>query len=102
MITTHANYDGETALDWACIINMESIALELLKKPNIDYNHVGSDGNTALGLACDNKMESIIMKLLDNQIGLIGTIGIGKDQWLDQMIVKYNDMQMDKQIAIDI
>jgi ankyrin repeat protein len=99
----HVDKFGSTALIWVCRWEMSSVILKLLEKPNIDidYNHADSYGRTALMWACFNNMETVVMKLLDKQIDC-NTIGISEKQWLDQMIVKYNDMSINKHIVIEI
>ena len=57
------NKSGNTALIWACINKMESVALKLLEREEININHVNEMGQTALNWACYAEMESVINKI---------------------------------------
>ena len=60
----------------------ERLALELLKREEINVNKMNKYGNTALILACCNKMESVALKLLEredinvNQVNIKGYIAL--------------------------
>ena len=58
------NYCENTALINACCYNMESTALKLLEREEININQVNKNGDTALIWACYNKMERVALKLL--------------------------------------
>jgi len=61
------NNNGNTALIYACKENMESTALKLLEKVDININHVNNSGNTALMYACLKNMEKTALNLLERE-----------------------------------
>ena len=42
---------------------METVALKLLEREDININHVNEDGKTALDYAIENNMESVINRI---------------------------------------
>jgi ankyrin repeat protein len=59
-------FNMNTALIWACINNMSTVALKLLEYPEIcGVGHISYTGNTALIWACTNNMESTALKILE-------------------------------------
>lgn len=53
----------KTALTLVCSLShKESLALSILKLPDIDYNYVDIQNNTALIYACGNFLENVALK----------------------------------------
>jgi len=83
------NDNRNTALIYACKENMESIALKLLKKVDININHVNNSGYTALIYACYNKMELVALKLLEKPNINVNIVNIEKVTALE-LALRYN------------
>jgi ankyrin repeat protein len=61
------NEYGITALIYACGMEIESVALKLLEKEDINVNQANYYGTTALISACMQRMERVALKLLERK-----------------------------------
>ena len=61
------NKSGYTALIWACCNKMETVALKILERQDINVNHVNKCEDTALIFVCKNEMETVALKLLERE-----------------------------------
>ncbi|KAI2491617.1 serine/threonine kinase [Fragilaria crotonensis] len=55
---------GNTALTWACHKSLSDVALEILKRDNVDVNAKDSEGRSALICACDNSLSDVALEIL--------------------------------------
>jgi len=58
---------GRSALILACYKKMESVALKLLERGDININQQDTNETTAFIMACENKMECVALKLLERK-----------------------------------
>ena len=64
------NYDGETALYWACVFGNEKIANTLVFRGKADPNIATKTGETALMQAAEGGYSAIISDLIMNNVNL--------------------------------
>lgn len=58
--------NGTTSLMWACSRRLETVALEILDKQNIDVCHVCNIGESALIISCAAGMNNVALKIIDH------------------------------------
>ena len=56
--------ETRTALIWACVLDKQEVALELIKTRHANCEHDDYYGNTALIFACQNGMTEVALELI--------------------------------------
>ena len=68
--------DGNTALMYACMSELENVALELIKTGKSRPEQISNKGNTALILACNGNMSNVALELIKTGISKPGQASI--------------------------
>ncbi len=58
------DFEGRTALLWACSKRLSGVALAILKRDNVDVNAMDSEGRTALYWASEKSLSDVALEIL--------------------------------------
>ena len=78
------DYNGRTALLWACQNKMEEVALELIKTGHAKPDHISKDGKTALSWACERGMKEEAYELVAIGAFTINDLLFLKPEWVPE------------------